>query len=1090
MNYFEFKLHNLFGMYSIIFQSSICIQQKNTMNTQFTIKKTILIYLILFVMGGSLTANNRPFGGQINSSLLDTNRIKIRVSWDLFCNSNFPGQDTIRDVSYGFFIGTMENRKSPVVKLPNSLFKKDSITNLDPICKGYTNTCMPGGTANGNKSYSGNYRYYLSTIIHLKTFTLIDSFIKKYGSDQITFIGSADVSISQLVNNIKSPYGFTISTTLHYNTLRALNRMSNDAPFVRNHIPRDNSAGEFRYFPDAMDAENDRLTFKLQQPYEGPNSYAAYSLNNFYSVSVPIKTFTGVGTTDGFAKANRNIFPPRGFSFDSLTGEMYFYKNDAIDGALFCYTINETQKNAQGKWVIISQHSYYSNGRFINSSAGGAFNYNPYVRIGKEFSVVAGETIEIEFSIGDPDTGTFLEPIFQTTYKNTWLYSVPNKPNTYIFKWKTDSSHSAKPFHIFNLLVMDNYCSSSAPRGTTVAPILVRVKPAIPYENASRDTICNRIITEVKFKKKFTGNAFIQWLVTSKSGKTTLALLTSTNLSEQLPDDEYYITPYITHDSLGFIPKTDTIVLYRQPKLLIYGDSFYCRNSQITFKTIIHNISNLARYSVKLPSGSSIKYNSNQGVITTKDTNFKWFLTVMDSFGCFATDTSFYIPFPKEHFKPTIIPDGCTSSSPIDLKAHWTDYPKRKYSLTHSASWIDTNNGNLALIPKQVSPTSFTNGNANLKIDFNYLDSWGCKQSDSIIWIVKQPLKVQTADTSICQNHQFLNLNSLIQIPENPSQNQPKWTVISAPNGVDTSTLLTSNQRFYMGIPTDLSKAGTYLLKLNFGNLFNGCYTADSVDITVVNEPELTFTTPQMCRNVQDFNLFSAVYVNNQPAQDGEFYWDSYDWNKKAPELEKYPIQNKSYAAANIATGNWRVRYMGPQKGCQDTGYFTLRVEESPKAIMQVSSDTTLNIHAAQVVAINYSYVVGNDRVSWFWDAGDPNSNSDTSSKSTFIYTYPKIPGKYKLNLVATTNQGCTDTATNMITLTDFSTVQNLEGYGIKLSFDGKFIAENSEWKIISVRWFGISGMEIKEPKQGISVFRVELRKGNTTAFATGKFVH
>ncbi len=171
---------------------------KTTLQNSNLFRKRIkFLLIVLFLLVNQIVnANNRPFGGQINTSLLDTNRLKIRVCWDLFCNSNFPGQDTIRDVSYAFFIGTMENRKSPIVKLPNSLFKKDSITNLDPICKGYTNTCMPGGTANGNKSYSGNYRYYLSTIIHLKTYILIDSFIKKYGSDQITFLGSADVSIS------------------------------------------------------------------------------------------------------------------------------------------------------------------------------------------------------------------------------------------------------------------------------------------------------------------------------------------------------------------------------------------------------------------------------------------------------------------------------------------------------------------------------------------------------------------------------------------------------------------------------------------------------------------------------------------------------------------------------------------------------------------------------------------------------------------------------------------------------------------------------------------------------------------------------
>lgn len=1052
-------------------------------------KKTLLILFIIFTTFGTLTANYRPYGGQISSSLLDTNRVKIRVIWDLFCNSSSSGLDTIRNIEYAFFIGNMDNRKSPIVKFSNALFKKDSITNLDPICKGYSNTCMPGGVANGNTPYSGNYRYYLSAIINLKTHTLIHSFIKKYGSDQITFIGSSDVSLSILVNNIKSPYGYTISTTLYYNSLRALNRMSNDAPMVRNHIPRDNSAGEFRYFPDAMDAENDRLTFKLQQPYQSGSSFAAYSLNNQYSVSVPIKTFTGVGTTDGFAKANRNIFPPRGFNFDTLTGEMYFYKNDASDGALFCYTITETQKNAHGKWVVIGQHSYYSNGRFSNSSSRGSFNYNPYVRIGKEFSVVAGETIEIEFSIGDPDTGTYLEALLKTEYKNTWLYSTPGKPNTYIFKWKTDSSHANKPFHIFNLLVMDNYCSKTEPRGTTAAPILVRVKPAIPYENKSRDTTCNRIFTEVNFLKKFSGNAFIQWQVTSKSGKTTLAFLTSKNLSEQLPNDEYYVTPYITHDSLGFVPKTDTVILNNEPKLRLSGDSLFCAKSDIQFNTSTQNMKSLVGFSYKLKNGN-ISYKAPQGIITTSDTSFKWFFTVTDSIGCFATDSSTYKQIPKEYFKLNPIPTGCNILNSIDIKTSWTDYPSRKYRIKNSATWLDTNNGKLLLDPQKVASTAFNNGKAELSISVQYLDTWGCLQSDSVIWNVIQPVKSESFDTSICQNTGFVSLNSLIKTPFNPLNHQPIWKVFEAPNGVNLSELISSDQRFYLGNQSDQNRNGNYRFKLDFNDYLKGCYLSDTLEIKIINEPRLDFNTPLMCHGQSEFDLLAQVYVENNPATDGWFYWDSYNWNKKAPELEKYPIKNNRYAPADIATGNWRVRYVGPQKGCQDTGYFTLRVEESPKAIMQITSPTTLNIHAAQLIAINYSYVAGNDKISWLWDAGDPSSTSDTSSKNTFIYNYPKTPGEYTLSLIATTNQGCKDTASKTITLTDFSSVNHLESYGVKITSEGEFIIENSDWNLISVRWYSISGAEIKVPSKGISLYRIELQKGDKTAFATGKFVH
>jgi len=112
---------------------------------------------------------------------------------------------------------------------------------------------------------------------------------------------------------------------------------------------------------------------------------------------------------------------------------------------------------------------------------------------------------------------------------------------------------------------------------------------------------------------------------------------------------------------------------------------------------------------------------------------------------------------------------------------------------------------------------------------------------------------------------------------------------------------------------------------VSFKKYAGGCTQWDTVQVAVVNEPVLTLLPQTLCRDREEYDLYKSVRVDGKPAVTGRFRWDSYNWDKKAPELGSYGIINGNLVPKDIVAGTWRVRYEGPLAGCRETGYLTVR---------------------------------------------------------------------------------------------------------------------------------------------------------------------
>ena len=96
----------------------------------------------------------------------------------------------------------------------------------------------------------------------------------------------------------------------------------------------------------------------------------------------------------------------------------------------------------------------------------------------------------------------------------------------------------------------------------------------------------------------------------------------------------------------------------------------------------------------------------------------------------------------------------------------------------------------------------------------------------------------------------------------------------------------------------------------------------------------------------------------------------------------------------------------------------------SPKAYFTASPDST-NILNTKTQLTDNSISYNNIIVNSYWEFGDGNSFSYVSPnwKDTLSYKYPNEQGIYQIRLIIQDDQGCTDTAQNLIVISDFYSI-------------------------------------------------------------------
>ena len=1035
----------------------------------------------------------KPEGAYIKASVISDSLIEIYFGYDCHdyrtLSSGIKHQDTSY-LHFGFFVGSLNNRKSNFYDLtfPKHRFTED----LSPRCDGHAIFGNPDvDTSKYPYRSKGLFRFSFFDTLNIYKDKRLDSFIRNLNNDPITFYSYYDkVGIPNIQNfNLQYIYsGLYCEASVYFKNLSHCQNKYNHSPKMTNYTNNFHNLGLFTLAPNLEDVENDFPVFKLEAPYQSV-------LNNFlsfqsgYSLSAPIKTYVGIWGKDGFGKNNKYSNPPRGFNFDTLTGEMVFYKFDSSELLLY-FAIYERRLDTAKNWRIISKSTFYFKINIKNTSN----NNIPIIETKDYLEVIAGDTLKSPVYIFDSDVSNHTQVRFNPSQNNLKLLpvSLDSNKKEYELNWITDSSHTIKPYYSIIIDAIDNYCYSP---GYFQKAVKIHVLPRVEYENISRDTTCNRLFLEVKHDP-VPGRVIYEWDIKSQSGNYQWKLNANTPygnrfLTQSLPNDTYYITSLIRHDSLGFRPQTDTVILNAKPEVLFVGDTSFCKNTSLAFKLDTLNLTNLSKISM-LSSSGSIKKSGLTAELSGADSLVHLWFEVTDSVGCIAKDSIWVFERPQEERVWAAIPTGCYTGSLVYLNPLWSDFEKRKTTINNTDNWVVWKDSNVYLDPQKVPLADFIDGIQTKSLFLSYNDSWNCRQHDTVQWLVAQPVEVQLLDTVVCQNQSIIDLNDLVQKPNlDGSGYQPTWSLTQWPSTVNQNGVWANNHSLYMGSQTDKTREGIYKFAVSFKKYAGGCVQSDTVQIQVINEPQLQFaSTTTLCRYTKELNLLKSVWVNSQPASTGRFSWDSYNWNKTASEIGYYSIINGTTAPADLAAGNWRVRYEGPTNGCMDTGFFTLRVFHSPVAKIDLSTNPNLNIHAAQMTATHSSFIDDNSALTWLWDAGDTTTTSDTSSKAVFQYTYPKIVGNYPLTLIVNSEKGCKDTTGTNIELTDNAGLNKLRSSNVyHIQSNGEVTITSPEWQLESIQWYDLKGAEIRKPKEGINIYQIVLKRGKERFVDSGKWV-
>ena len=244
----------------------------------------------------------------------------------------------------------------------------------------------------------------------------------------------------------------------------------------------------------------------------------------------------------------------------------------------------------------------------------------------------------------------------------------------------------------------------------------------------------------------------------------------------------------------------------------------------------------------------------------------------------------------------------------------------------------------------------------------------GCSDDDQIqVTINNSPLVDLGQDTSVCAGSPYI-------LDAGNSGANFAW-----------SNAGTSQQQL-------ISAPGTYSVTVTDQN---GCTAGDTMVFGNYDVPNAAFTTNNVC--VTD----SIEFVNNSTIASGNM---TYDWNFGDGQTDTATAPEHLYASA----GNYLVNLtVTSSNGCQDVTSNQLQIRSKPN----VSFNSPAACEGNQVNFVNTSNIPSGT-LTYNWDFGDGTGSANTTPAKTYA-----APGNYTVQLNATSNFGCQDSASGSVTV-------------------------------------------------------------------------
>lgn len=189
--------------------------------------------------------------------------------------------------------------------------------------------------------------------------------------------------------------------------------------------------------------------------------------------------------------------------------------------------------------------------------------------------------------------------------------------------------------------------------------------------------------------------------------------------------------------------------------------------------------------------------------------------------------------------------------------------------------------------------------------------------------------------------------------------------------------------------------AGKYKVTLVTTSV-NGCKDTLVQDINISSSPGTDYTTPGVCKG-------SPTQFNSSIKGAAWYYWDFGDGSKST-------LQNPSHLFATGGAHTIRHATGSSATGCSDTISHTFSTSPAPQADFNFTAGCTYD--AVKFDDISTVPSGGAVIVSRYWDFGD--GTTDNIAKPSHRFS---TPGAHSVKLTSTTNNGCQDSITKIVTV-------------------------------------------------------------------------
>ncbi|MDA3821140.1 MAG: PKD domain-containing protein, partial [Bacteroidales bacterium] len=388
---------------------------------------------------------------------------------------------------------------------------------------------------------------------------------------------------------------------------------------------------------------------------------------------------------------------------------------------------------------------------------------------------------------------------------------------------------------------------------------------------------------------------------------------------------------------------------------------------------------------ISLLSGTSeaVTYLWNTGETTSSkqiDTSGIYSLIVSDSFGCTAYDT---ISVTVSGLIPNT--GFIADSSCFGLPTNFTDTSNiiAPWNIV-SWEWVFNENDTLAVQHPQYNFNNSGNQHVSLKV----LTDSGCVGtfSDSVFVIPLPQADFSPEQGCSGQEIAFMDLSASAY----GNLNAWKWN-FNDPYVLNDSSLIQQAVHRY-------DSSGSYLCRLIVENEY-GCVDTVAKNILIKNTPQADFSFQEACALE---NIFFSDETQTS-SWENILYWN---WDLGNGNTSNIPNPYQAYDNAGNYTVSLKVFSIN---GCSDSVTKIVEVYPLPNAHFFWDN------HCAgqNVQFYDSSTVSSGNIISWEWDLS---GNLGQSSVQNPLNVYPDS-GSYSVNLSLITDKGCTDNASNTVSI-------------------------------------------------------------------------